>query len=309
MSKNIFDLTAAFLKKTKKPLLAIIGPTASGKTAVSLEFARRFQGEIINADSRQVFQHLDIATAKITSAEMAGIPHHLFSFVQPDQVFTVAEWKEAAKACIKDILRRGKVPIICGGTGLYVNALTKGFTIPRVPPQPAFRAELERFSDEVLWERLRTVDSLSAASLHANNRKAVIRALEIAEFSKKTKSAPKKREKPAFEAMIIGVAVNRAVLYQKIDARVEKMLDSGLLTEVETLLKMGYKSGDPGMLAHGVPEALALLAGEITQAEFIAKMQKVTRNFAKRQLTWWRSDPRVVWFDPLSMELVAGAEV
>ena len=237
---------------------------------------------------------------------MDNVPHHLFSIINPNTTFTLAEWKDLAERKAEEILQRGKVPILCGGTSLYINAITKGFSIPRIPPQKEFRTSLAKLSNDELWNKLQEVDKESAKKFHKNNRKAVERALEIYEFS----GDIKKNEctTPKFNSLILGVSVNRESLYERINQGVYLMLDEGLINEIEDLLKMGYKRGDAGMISHGIPEAIDFLEGKISKEEFISKMQQNTRNFAKRQLTWWRNDKRVCWFNPNDFVLNSNAE-
>ncbi len=330
MKKNIFNIAEEFLKTSKKPLIAIIGPTASGKTESSILLAKKINGEIINADSKQIFKGLDIATAMITKKEKEDIPHHLFSFIEPNQTFTVAEWKKCAEKKCAEILEKNKIPILCGGTGLYINAITKNFQIPPIPPQEDFRQEMETFSNKELFEKLKKLNPLASKKLHINNKKAIIRALEIAKFSEennqqiylKNLNLQKKitevetihelclqKNKAKFDNLIFGVSVNRAKLYKRINKRVEIMLDNGLLTEIKLLLKKNYKKTDPGLISHGVPEAIDYLNHKISQEEFIEKMQKGTRHYAKRQLTWWRKDERIIWFEKENFEIADGPEI
>ncbi len=307
--EQIFDKAGEFLKTAKKPFLAVVGPTASGKTSASIKIAKKFNCEVINSDSRQIFKHVDIVSAKITPEEAEGVPHHLFSFVEPDQVFTVVEWREMAEKMAEDILDKGKIPMLCGGTGLYINAITKNFSIPAVAPQAEIREELEKMTNQELWQELNKKDPESAKKIHENNRRYLVRALEIFETSKEAKSAQEGIMSPKFESLILGVSVNREELYERINKRVYDMLENGLMKEVKELLKMGYKKGDPGMISHGIPEALDYLEGIISKEDFIAKMQQVTRNFAKRQLTWWRRDERVIWFNPATFEITNSPEI
>lgn len=308
MKKDVFQIVEDFIKTAKKPLLALIGPTASGKTTASIEIAKKYNCEIINADSRQMFKGIDIATAKVKPSETAGIIHHLFSFLEPNQLFTVAEWKKLAEEKAEEILSRGKIPLLCGGTGLYINAITKNFQIPAVAPQKGLREDLEKLSNEELWQKLNENDPVSAEKIHQNNRRYLIRAVEIFEESQQTKSTKEAVLTPKFENLILGVAVNRAKLYERIDQRVFAMLEEDFLEEVKGLLKMGYVRENPGMISHGIPEAIDFLENKISREEMIDKMQQNTRNYAKRQLSWWRRDERVFWFDPANYTLTEGVE-
>ncbi|MCT4591831.1 MAG: tRNA (adenosine(37)-N6)-dimethylallyltransferase MiaA [Candidatus Gracilibacteria bacterium] len=305
---KILQKIKQFVNINKNPIINIIGTTASGKTALSVKIAHEINGEIINADSRQVFKGLDIATYKIKPQETKGIPHYLFSFIEPDQLFTLAEWQDLATNKAFEILKSKKIPILCGGTALYVNAITKGFDISRVEPQDNFRKKMEQLNNQEVHDLLKQKDPLSAQKYHPNNKKAVIRALEVTEFSKSKKSDENKTKSP-FSSMIIGIQVDRKKLYERIDQRVYEMLKEGLIEEVQEMLKKGYKKDHPLMISHGVPECIDYLEKKIKKDQFIEKMQKNTRNFAKRQLTWWRRDPRVIWVNPETMEIVDSGEI
>ena len=292
MPKTIFEVTKDFLNTAKNPLIVITGPTCSGKTNASLSLAQKINGEIINADSRQIFKGLDIITAKIKPEETQNIPHHLFSIIDPNQEFNVTQWKKAAEKKAQEILQKNKIPILCGGTGLFINAIVKNFQPPSIAPQKEFRQKMEKLSNEQLWQKLKSKELKT--TLHPNNRRYLIRRLEIINFSKNNHTPLQGKEK--FKSLIFASAVNRQKLYKNINQRVEEMFKMGCLQEIKSLLKKGFKRNDPGMFSHGVPETLDFLENKISYQELISKMQQNTRNYAKRQLTWWRRNPRVIWF-------------
>jgi tRNA dimethylallyltransferase len=285
---------------TKKPLLAVVGPTASGKTKAAVAIAQKLNGEVVNADSLQVYRHLDIITANVTAEEMQGMPHYLFKIIRPDEKLNVVKWRALALAKCQEILTRQKLPILCGGTGLFVNALTKNFQIPSAKTDPNFRSQLEKKSSTALFRELQKFNPQT--KLHPNNRKAVIRALEIAQFAGKEKLINPQKSPSEFQSLIIGISVNRQKLYERINTRVEAMLEEGLIAEVENVLKLGYPKNSPALLAHGALEVIAYLEGRLSKAEMISKMQQNTRNYAKRQLTWWRRDQRVIWINPKTLK-------
>ena len=295
MKNNLFKLVQNFLKTAKNPLIVIVGATASGKTGLSIKIAKQFNGEVISADSRQIFRKLNIGTAKVTEEEMAGIPHYGIDIRDPEEPFTVAEFKEYAFEKIKDILKRKKLPIMAGGTGLYVNAVTQGFTIPQVPADWKLREELEKLSTEDLHQRLKDLDQKEAEKIHPNNRRYVIRAIEIAKNTNQKKSEIMQKQGTDFDVLILGVEVEREVLYERINQRVDQMFANGFVEEVQSLIKAGYDFKSQAFNSVGYPEVKAMLEGELSEEEAKELMKKNTRNYAKRQLTWWRKDERVVW--------------
>ncbi|MEI7511391.1 MAG: tRNA (adenosine(37)-N6)-dimethylallyltransferase MiaA [Candidatus Peregrinibacteria bacterium] len=301
---------SAFLSAHPKGVLVVTGPTCSGKTNIAVKIAhslssyspvpltkgvQEWQEEIINADSRQMFADLSTTTASPTEEEKQGVPHHLFETLCPDTPITVVEWKTMAETKIAEVLSRGNIPILCGGTGLYLNALTKGFLFGTCPPNPALRSVLDTFSHTELWERLHSVDPEKAQKIGPQNKKYLIRALEIFEILQKP-DAPR-LEAVAHDFFLVGVVLPRKILYEKINARVEKMFAEGFLEEVEALLKKypSVPAEDSGFQAHGVPEAIQYFQGKISREDLKEKMKQNTRKYAKRQLTWWRRDERVHW--------------
>lgn len=288
----------SFLQTTSRPLIVILGPTGSGKTGLSLELAKEFHGEVINADSRQIYRGMDIGTNKILPDEMDGIPHHLLSFKNPDEIFTVAEYKKLAVSTIESILKSGKIPFLVGGTGLYINAVALNYTIPEVAPDYALRAELEKELAEkgnlFLHERLMQLDPMEAEKIHPNQKRYLVRALEIALKGEK-KSDTAKKEKPLFDCFFIGMDIPRQELYKRIDQRVGEMFEKGLIEEVQSLLQKGYDEKSHAMNGIGYKEVLAHVRGEISVEECKDLIAKNTRHYAKRQGTWFRRIEGVRW--------------
>ncbi len=280
----------------KKPrIIAIVGPTASGKTALAVSLARRLDGEIISCDSMQVYRKMNIGTAKPTAEEMGGIPHHLLDIVEPDQTFTVADYTEAAEVAARDILSRGKLPIFCGGTGLYFDSFLRGGFAP-MQLDAEYRAALDRLLSEIgaegMHARLAEVDAESAAAIHPNNVRRVIHALEVYHATGITKSEHDRRSRenecPYDVKMILLGFADRETLYSRIDRRVDKMLEDGLWEEVAELDADGvFERSRTASQAIGYKELLGAIRGEQPRAEAIELLKRSTRRYAKRQLTWF----------------------
>ncbi|MBQ9785343.1 MAG: tRNA (adenosine(37)-N6)-dimethylallyltransferase MiaA [Clostridia bacterium] len=286
-------------------LLAIVGPTASGKTALSIELAKRLGGEIVSCDSMQVYRGMNVGTAKPTEDEKCGVPHHLIDVADATAPFSVAEYVTLAQAAIADICTRGKVPVICGGTGLYLDALLRG-GLEETESDPALRKSLFDYAEahgaHALHERLRAVDPESADAIHENNVKRVVRALEIYESTGVTKTASDKqsREQPApYDATVLGLFYpDRTVLYDRIARRVEIMLADGLTEETAALCAAGvFEANATAAQAIGYKEILPALRGEETLAAATERLITATRRYAKRQLTWFRAKDYVRWLD------------
>ncbi|MGB9079929.1 MAG: tRNA (adenosine(37)-N6)-dimethylallyltransferase MiaA [Desulfuromonadaceae bacterium] len=284
-------------------ILVICGPTASGKSDLALQLAHALDAEIVNADSMQVYRGFDIGTAKPSAEQQAEIRHHLIDILDPDQQFSAADFAAAADAAIRDILSRGKRAIVVGGTGLYIKSLVKGLV-----DSPggggelrlALQDEADRVGNEVMLERLRLVDPELAASLHPNNLLRIIRALEV--FQSTGIPLSRYQNEHAFatrryDTLQFGISVDRAELYRRIDERVERMLDAGLLGEVSALLAAGFGRDLKSMRSIGYKEAAAHLCGELSREEAARLIKRDTRHYAKRQLTWFKADPDILWFE------------
>lgn len=286
----------------KKPIVLVIaGPTASGKTALAVELAKRYDGEIVSADSMQIYKGMDIATAKPTEKEKQGIPHHLMDFLESDTDFSVAEYVRLANEKIAEIIQRKKLPIVAGGTGLYISSLVDNIQFEEIKGDGEYRKSLEREAHEkgnsVLLERLRKVDRETADTLHENNLPRIIRALEVFETTGQKLSDLKKksREIPSpYEFVMVGLNFSdRQVLYDRINKRVDIMLENGLLKEAETVFKTdGLKTASQAI---GYKELFPYFEGKAELDECIEKLKQYTRNYAKRQLTWFRRDDRIHW--------------
>lgn len=288
----------------KSKIIIILGPTASGKTELAVELAKKFNGEVISADSRQVYRGMDIATGKPKKYQMPnikcqilkidGIYHHLFNIVNPDEDFSAAEYKELAVKKIKEIQKRGRFPFLVGGTGLYIKAVIDNLNIPRVPADKKLREKLEQKSTEELIRLIGQKDSITAKTIDVKNRRRLIRALEVAILTGRSFSSQQKKGKRLFDVLQIGIDIPRAELYRRIDERVEKMIKEGLVEETQKLLKK-YPPSLPSMSGIGYKEISQYLAEEITLKEAAQKIKNRTHNYARRQLTWFRKDKRINW--------------
>jgi tRNA dimethylallyltransferase len=283
------------------PLLVLVGPTASGKTALALALAERLGGAIVSADSRQIYRLMDIGTAKPTAAERARAPHHLLDVVWPDEPYTLAQYQAAATRAIADIWTRGCLPLLVGGTGLYVRAVVDGLAIPAVPPQPALRAELEAEAaargPAALHARLAALDPAIAATIDPANARRLVRALEVCLTTGQPLSALRGSRPTPYRPLLLGLNTDRATLYAWADGRVEGMLEAGLVAEVEGLVARGYGWELPAMSSLGYREMGAYLRGETTLPDATARMKLATHAYIRRQLTWFRRDARIRWLD------------
>lgn len=286
----------------KKPLIVLTGPTAVGKTSLSIALARAAEGEIISADSMQVYKHMDIGSAKIKKEEMEGIPHYLIDVLEPDEEFHVVRFQEMAKEAMKEIYSKGKIPILTGGTGFYIQAVVKDIDFSQDTEKSSVRERLENLAQEkggeYLHELLAQRDPESAERIHPNNIKRVIRALEYYELTGEKISLHNEREgekvSPYNTAYFV-LSDHRERLYEKIDRRVDQMLDEGLVEEVRRLAQMGYTRDMVSMQGLGYKEILAYLEGEYSLEEAVYVLKRDTRHFAKRQLTWFRREKDVIW--------------
>jgi tRNA dimethylallyltransferase len=290
---------SARAKRRWTPLVAIVGPTASGKSDLAMALARTLPLEIIVADSRQVYRGMDIGTAKPDPAARASVPHHLLDVVDPDEPFTVAQWVDAARRLIPEVAARGRLPAVVGGTGLYVTSLLDGHDYAAQPWSPELRAhlaaELETEGLAPLAARLAERDPLAAARTDLRNPRRVLRALERAELSGADGAAAPRADPWPGRVAMLGISRPRKILYRRIDERASALFATGLLDEVRALLAAGFGPELPPMTGHGYREAARVLAGEWTMDEAIAVTARRTRQYAKRQLSWFRRDPRIVW--------------
>jgi len=287
-----------------KTVVVIAGPTASGKTDLAINLALKSNGEVISADSMQIYRHMDIGTAKPTKKEMMGIPHHMIDIIDPDESYSVALYKKDAEDCIKDVLSRGKLPIIAGGTGLYINSLIYNIKFSETVVNEEFRKKMNHIAQTegpiVLHEMLRKVDPESAEKIHYNNVKRVIRALEVYEYTKKPISEHQKEsrmEPPEYRYLVFIINMDRNRLYNRIDRRVDKMIENGLVDEVKRLLDMGYKPGSTAMQGLGYKEIISYLNNELPFDEAIRILKRDTRHYAKRQITWFKAIKDAVWIE------------
>ena len=283
-------------------LIAIIGPTAIGKTRLAIELAQHFNGEIINADSRQIYRYMDIGTAKPTKEELAAVPHHLVDIIEPDKEFSLAEYQQLTDKTIQDIQTRGKIPFLVGGSGLYVWAVLEGWIIPKIAPDTGFRQELEKRAGmgqgADLYGELRKIDPAAAAKIDPRNIRRVIRALEVNELSETPFSELQKKQPPPFQTLIIGLTADRQELYRRADERADNMLKQGFVEEVQALQKMGYSLNLPAMSGIGYREIGQNLDGKMPLEAAVYKIKTGTHRFIRHQYTWFRlQDERITWFD------------
>jgi len=283
-------------------LVTVIGPTAVGKTALSLELAQQLDGEIVSADSRQIYRGMDIGTAKATPAEQARAPHHLLDVVPPDGELTLAHFRQLADEAIRSIWARDRAPLLVGGTGQWVWALLEGWTVPEVPPNRALRQALAaRAASEghhALHLELAAVDPVAAAQIDARNVRRVIRALEVHHVTGKPISALQRKDPPDYGVFIIGLTMPREMLYERIDRRVDGMIAAGLVDEVRELLRQGYDEQLPSMSGLGYRQIAQYLCGECSLDEATALIKRDTRRFVRQQYNWFRPrDVRINWYD------------
>ncbi len=286
-----------------KKLLALVGPTAVGKTEYSLRIAERFDCEIISGDSIQVYRGMDIGTAKASAAERARVPHHLIDILEPDQPFSVSDFKRLAERAIEDIHSRGKLPFIVGGTGLYVESVCYDFRFDEGGIDLDFRREqaeyAEQYGAEALHDKLKQVDPITAERLHPNDRKRIIRALEMVHLSGTRMSDHLSAQSGVspYDLCLIGLTMDRGSLYERIEQRVDRMMEQGLIDEVRQLLDRGFHRGMTSMQGLGYKEIAAYLEGETTLEQAVALLKRDTRRFAKRQLSWFRHMRDIHWID------------
>lgn len=286
----------------KQKLVVIIGPTAVGKTKLSIELAKRFSGEIISGDSMQIYKEMDIGTAKITSDEMEGIPHHLIDIKEPDEGFSVAEFQGLVRNKIVEIAGRGNLPFIVGGTGLYIQSVIYDYQFSDAVADEDFRKELEAkalvVGNKALHDELSSFDPESANQIHPNNIRRVIRALEIYHCTGKTMADYQRTQQPEllYDTVLVGLTMDRDHLYERINSRVDIMMDNGLFEEVQSLYDKGLRDCQ-SIQAIGYKELYDLLDGKVNLEEAVGNLKQNSRRYAKRQLTWFRNKMNVDWFD------------
>lgn len=292
------------VKKMKKKILVLAGPTGVGKTELSIELAKRLNGEIISADSMQIYKHMDIGSAKVTKEEMDGIKHHLIDVVEPSERFSASDFKEYGEKALEEIFAKDKFPMIVGGTGLYINALTCNMNFSETDKDQEYRDKLDALADEkgneYIHEFLKDIDPISYKEIHPNNRKRVIRALEVYKLTNKPFSSYNAGEdfyESNYDIYFYVLTMNRDKLYERINKRVDIMMEKGLLEECIKLKEMGYTSSIQAMQGIGYKEILFHLEGKTSLEDSVDMIKQGSRNYAKRQLTWFRRDPRAVFLD------------
>lgn len=290
----------------KPKVIVICGPTASGKTALSIELAKRINGEVVSADSMQIYKDMDIGSAKVTKEEMQGIKHYLVDCVSPDERYSVANYKLDAKKAIEEILKKGKTPIVVGGTGLYIDALIYEIEYQDIKINESYRKELESIKQnqglEVLYERALKIDPEAMKKISPNDSKRIMRVLEIYKATGKNKTeqeAESRLREIPYNYKVFAITMDREKLYERINKRVDIMIENGLIEEVKELLKK-YKEFPTAMQALGYKEVKEHLDGKLTKQEMIDKIKQESRRYAKRQLTWFRKNKQTIWIDGLN---------
>jgi tRNA dimethylallyltransferase len=283
-------------------LISIVGPTAIGKTRIALQLADHFHGEIINADSRQIYKYMDIGTAKPDEKERAGIPYHLIDIAEPDEPFSLAVYLKLAHNCIEDIHRRNSIPFLVGGSGLYIWSVLEGWQIPEVPPNAEIRKELQSLADRQgtysLFEELARIDPVAARSIMPTNTRRIIRALEIYRTTGRPASEQWTKKPPHFPIITIGLTTDRQSLYGLIDNRVDEMIQNGLVEEVKRLIDMGYSHELPAMSGIGYRQIYSYVKGDLSLTEATSRIKYDTHRFARHQYAWFRlNDERINWYD------------
>ena len=288
--------------QTKEPLVVIVGPTAVGKTSVAISLARRLDGEIISADSRQLYRMMDIGTAKPTEEEQLAVPHHLVDVADPDESWNLAIYQQAAYRVIDDILQRGKLPFLVGGTGQYIRSIIEGWLIPPQRPDAKLREALRKWAGSIgregLYERLKLIDPEAASNIDYRNLRRTVRALEVIFNTGKRFSELRDRQECPYTPIILGIERPREALYERVDQRIEQMLAAGLVEEVRSLLDAGYSPELRTMSAIGYDEIIQYLQGEISFEDAVLLIKRNTRTFVRRQANWFKpDDPRITWFE------------
>jgi tRNA dimethylallyltransferase len=299
-------------KRRQIPLIAIVGPTAIGKTTLGLHLARTLNGEIISADSRQFYRRMDIGTAKPTPDELGQAPHHLIDIAEPDDTVGLARFLQLAQQSIDAVAARARLPMVVGGTGQYVRALLQGWQVPEVPPEPELRARLEQEAaadPQAVWQRLVSLDPDVTSFIDPRNTRRVVRALEVTLSTGKPFSALRQRTPPPYEFLQIGLTMEREALYRRADARVDAMVATGLAEEVAGLLRDGYGWELPAMSGLGYAQFRPHFEGRASLAEVIERIKLDTHDFIRRQYTWFRlGDPAITWYETDDPDLIARVE-
>ena len=283
-------------------LLAIVGPTAVGKSHLAFQLARTFDAGIVGADSRQVYRYMDIGTAKPPRQELSLVRHHLIDIINPDEEFSLPQYQQLATEAIADIHRQNKLPVLVGGSGLYVWSLLEGWQVPRVPPDPGLRKTLQDKADQIgadgLFQELVKADPVAAQKIDPRNVRRVIRALEVTKYAQAPFSRLQQKLAPSFKVLIIGLTTDRAQLYSRIDSRVDSMIEQGLVEEVNKLMAMGYSLNLPSMSGIGYRQIGMFLGGELTLDSAVRQIKTGTHRFVRHQYSWFRlKDQRIHWFD------------
>ena len=294
----------------KPKVIVICGPTASGKTALSIELAKKVNGEIISSDSMQIYKDMDIGTAKTTEKEMQGIKHYLIDFVEPNQRYSVAEFKKDAENAIEEVLEKDKTPIVVGGTGLYVDSLIYGIEYPDIELDEKYREELEKRADkeglELLYNEAKKIDPQAIEKISKNDKKRILRILEIYKATGKNKTEQEKESRKngiKYDYKVFAINMDREILYDRINKRVDIMIENGLIEEVEKLLKK-YTEFPTAMQGLGYKEVVEYLQGKITKEEMIENIKRETRRYAKRQITWFKKNKQTIWIGPHDLQKI-----
>lgn len=290
------------MQSDSQPLIILLGPTAVGKTALSLELAETFNGEIISADSRLFYRGMNIGTAKPSPEELARVPHYLIDIAAPTDVWSLGKYKRAAQAAIANVYARGKVPFLVGGTGQYLRAITEGWVIPKLPPDERLRTALNHWADEIgpeeMYQRLKVIDPVATEKILPGNVRRTIRALEVIFHTGRLFSEQRAKEPVPYTILQVGLNRPRPEIDERIEQRVDAMMAEGFLDEVRTLLEQGITLDMPSMSAIGYRQLGAYLLGEITLEEAVEETKRITKKFYRRQMTWFKlKDERICWFD------------